>query len=370
MKTRSIRRVHLHPYSAPLTQPFRIAIGELREAQGVFVRLETDDGLEGLGEAAPLPAINDETQGTCLAIGKELGRVLVGRDPVSVATRVAELDAAIPHNPCIKAAFDMALWDLLGKITQLPVYRLLGGDSREIETDETVSIAPLEQMREAAESVSRRGYRAIKLKVGAASLEDDVAKVSAIRAAVGDGVRLRIDANQAWDVPTAIAALRVLAEFGVEFCRTARPPDNLEALRAVRRASPIPIMADEAVFSARDALRVIHQDAADFINIKLMKCGGITEAVRIGHLARSAGMRCMVGCMIESRVAISAGVHFAAADPTVAFTDLDGHQFFQNDPTTGGFQQQDWRITLTDEPGLGIDLRPDFAKTLERVSID
>lgn len=370
MESPSIRRVHLHPFHIPLSTPLRIAIGEVWASAGVLVRIEVNEELVGLGEAAPLPVINGETQGSCLAIGRELAPRLIGRDPRAVATRIRELDQVVPGNACIKAAFDMALWDLQGKMAGMPVYRLLGGDVAEVPTDQTVSIGSLEQMTQRAVRVRDAGFGAVKLKVGGPRVEDDVAKVAAVREAIGPAMDLRVDANQGWDVPTAVRALRAMEPYRIQFAEQPVARHDLEGLRAVRRAVSIPVMADESVFRATDALRLARMDAVDHLNIKLMKSGGITEAVRIGDVARAAGLRCMVGCMVESRIAIAAAAHFAAACDVVTFADLDGYKDFEDDPVVGGPQEKGGRLQLPPRPGLGVSLRSGFLRELETFTIE
>ncbi len=208
----------------------------------------------------------------------------------------------------------------------------------------------------------------MKIKLGT-TVVADVARVAAIRKAVGAGVILRIDANQGWDSPTAIAALCALAPFQVEYCEQPVPCWDMSGLKKVRDASPIPIAADESLFSPHDAISLARAGACDYFNIKLAKSGGIHNAVKIDAIAEAAGIRCMLGCMFETRLALTAAAHLAAAHPNIVFLDLDSAFYLAEDPVLGGLTFDRDAIRLPGEPGLGAEVKPDFLASLEHVSL-
>ncbi len=361
-----ITGVEIYLFDIPLLQPFRIAIGEMKAATDLFVRILTDGGLTGVGEACPFPPITGETQETNAAAAKAIRGLIVGRDPLAIESLVRDIGPIVHSNPSAVAAFDMALFDLLGKAANLPVFRLLGGDKASFETDITVGLDEPFVMAKRAAGYVAQGYKTIKVKVGE-GIEIDVERMQAVRNAVGAAVGLRIDANQGWTPPHAIAALKRMAELKIQFCEQPVVASDHIGLKTVRDASPIPIMADEACFLPPDALALIRAEACDFLNIKLMKAGGILNSVRIAHLADAANMRCMVGCMLESRVALTAAAHVVASQGNIVYADLDGNSEHVQDPVLGGVKVEAGIMTLPETPGLGCDVEPGYLKGLRKI---
>lgn len=356
--------VDVYRLTIPLKRPFAIALGRIERAENILVRVRAGDGTYGLGEGSPLRYVTGEMQATAWEAARALAPLLVGKDPLAVEARLAELDRFLSHNPTVKSAFDMALYDLAGKQAGLPLYALLGGEKRAFWTDDTIGINPPETMAEAALDVVRRGFPAVKAKLGT-DRAGDVARIRAIREALGGEVPIRIDANQGWDEVTAIHVLRELAPFGIEYCEQPVAAWNTEALRRVRAASPIPIMADESLFDHHDAYRLASLGACDLFNIKLAKCGGIHTALKIDAVAQAAGIRCMLGCMWETRLALSAMAHLVSARPNIVFADLDGHTGHAEDPIRGGIRYEGGLIHLPDTPGHGADIDPGWLERLE-----
>ncbi len=355
--------VELFPYALESKQVTRIALGQVA-AEGVFVRLRTGDGLVGWGEASPYAPITAETQATCVMMGKRLAQVIRDRNVFDLARLVTDMDAVTTGNPSIKAAFEIAVWDLCGKLTGQPVCHLLGQYRDSFETDRTVYLGEPPSMAEKAKEIVREGYKAVKVKVGQ-SPELDVARVRAIRAAIGERVRIRIDANQGWTRDTALKVLRSLEGLDIEFCEQPVASSDWEGLRQVSEHSPIPVMADESVHSPSDAIECVRRAAANLINIKLMKSGGILTSMRIAAIAEAANLQCMLGSMVETRLALTAAAHVVAAQKCVVYADLDTFTEHKIDPVVGGMQVKDGLVTLPGTPGLGVDVDPDFLKTLK-----
>lgn len=351
-----ITEIHLHPLTVPLIEPFVISFGPITHARNVVVRVHTEDGLVGTGEASPFPTLVGETQETALAIGRDLAKLWIGEDALALHERLTQIERAVPGHATIKSAFDLALHDLAGKAANLPLYRLLGGaPPAPFFTDMTVSLAKPDVMVEQATRFLEDGFPQLKLKLGGDPALD-VERVRAVRAAIGDGVPLRVDANQGWDVSGALHALRGIAPLSVDYCEEPVPRWNHEGLTRVAERSPVPIMADESVFDHRDALRIARAGAVELVNIKLSKSGGIANALRICSIAEAAGMRCQVGCMAETRHALTALVHLAAARPVIAHHDLDSSLMQAEDPVVGGIQYHgkgEWRVG--DAPGIGAE---------------
>lgn len=355
-----IRRVHIHRFSIPLRAPFRIAIGELREAPEVLLRLECEDGSIGLGEAGPFPVLTGETQNTTYALAHELAPLCIGRDPREIDALVRDLGAAAPGNPSLLAAFDIALHDLAARSANMPLWRYLGGRGVPLETDQTVPMSDAENMISQARAAIERGFRALKIKIGGPDLDADLDIISKIRAAIGPTVALRLDANQGWDVPRARIALRALESAKPQFVEQPVARGDRRGLRELRTSSRVPLMADESCFDAADAIELVRLEAADYWNIKLMKAGGIRAALRALRVAEAAQVRCMVGCMLESKIAITAAAAVAAASSAVAFCDLDGFTFHSIDPCEGGVRPAGGLLHLSEDPGLGVRVDPKF----------
>ncbi len=262
----------------------------------------------------------------------------------------------------------MALADWVGKRLDTPLFALLGGSPRPLITDITLGIASPEQMAGEARTWIQQGFASLKIKLGT-TIAQDVARVSAIRQAIGQEVILRIDANQGWDCPTAIMALNSLAAYNIEYCEQPVASWDLAGMKKVRSASPIPIAADESLFDHHDAYNLARQGSCDYFNIKLAKSGGLQNALKINAIAEAAGIRCMIGCMFETRLALTAAAHLAAARPNIAFLDLDSAFYLADDPVSGGITIQGESIRLPESPGLGADINPGILSRLEHVVI-
>lgn len=361
-----IKDIEIYYFDIPLTQPFRIAIGTVTAANDVLIRIITDSGLIGLGEASPFLPITGETQETNITAARHLRDMLIGRDALAIESHLKEMKPFMHTNPSIVAAFDMAFYDLLGKVAGLPLFRLLGGDRTDLETDITVDLDEPQVMAKRAKEFVERGFRTIKVKVGQ-SPQLDEARISAIRESIGEGPAIRIDANQGWTVPQAIEALRRLEKYRLEFCEQPVLASDIDGLKIVREESPIPIMADESLFLPTDALKLIKAGACDYFNIKIMKAAGLSNSIRIAHIAEAANIKCMLGCMVESRLALTAAAHIMAAQPNIIFADLDGFTSHTIDPIIGGMKLNGGKITLPETPGLGCDVDPAFLKKLRRI---
>jgi L-Ala-D/L-Glu epimerase len=365
----TITRTDIYKFSIPM-HPFTIATGTMSSAQNIFIRLHTDTGFYGVGECSAFPMIVGETQATCFEMAKDFAAIWKGKDAVNIEARMAELHAATAFNCTIKSAFDMALYDLAAKAAHQPLYQFLGGTkNKELETDITVGIGSPALMAGQAAAFVQKGFRIIKVKLGKDPAED-VERIRRIRAAVGPLTSLRIDANQGWDMDGAVFALQQLGPFNIQFCEQPMRHWNDHHLPALRKLSPIKIMADESVFDHHDAERLIAARACDYVNIKFSKSGGILEATLINEVCEKNNIPCMMGGMLESRIALSAFAHFAMAHNNVIFNDMDtcmlGHQL---DPVTGGVQYNGYYVELPDNPGIGADADPAFLEQLEMVTV-
>ena len=364
-----ITHIEIYRFSIPM-EPFVIATGTMHFAQNVLIRIYTDKGIHGVGECSAFPMIVGETQDTCIAMAKDFAKIWLGKNPIEIPERMQDLLAYADHNATIKSAFDMALFDIAAKNAGLPLYQFLGGHKREIETDMTIGIDSPEGMALTAKKYQANGCNIIKVKLGK-EVHQDIERVKQIRAAVGDKMILRLDANQGWSFDDALYALGALADQNIEFCEQPMRTWYDDQLPELALNSPIKIMADESCYHHHDARRLINSKACEYLNIKFAKSGGILEAQKIHEEALQKGVKCMIGSMLESRIALSANLHFALASPNVIFFDLDtcllGHLV---DPVIGGLTYDGYFLTVPDTIGIGADADETFLKQCESWLID
>jgi L-Ala-D/L-Glu epimerase len=364
----TILKIDIYKLSIPM-HPFTIATGTMDHAQNILLHVHTDAGYYGVGECSAFPMIVGETQATCFEMAKDFAALWRGNDPLDIDARMQQIHEFTAFNATIKSAFDMALHDLAAKAAGQPLYRYLRGNNKTIETDLTIGIDTPEKMAQKAIQFKADGVRMIKIKLGKNGPED-VERVRLIRAAVGETIILRIDANQGWSFDTAKEALQQMEPLNIQFCEQPMRHYNDHLLPELRRLSPVKLMADESVFDHHDAQRLITAGACDYVNIKLAKSGGILEAKKINAVCEKRHIPCMMGGMLESRVALTAFAHFALAHDNIRFHDMDtcllGHKI---DPVTGGVRFNGYFLETPDTPGLGADIDPAFLQLCERATI-
>ena len=351
-----ITEVRLAKISVPLRVPFKTALRTVNSVEDVIVEIRTDVGALGYGEAPPTGVITGDTTGAIIgAIQDHIAKNIIGMEIDNLEDVLQKIQKSIVHNSSAKAAVDMAVWDLYGQLYKIPVYKLLGGARKQIVTDITISVNEPEQMAHDAIDAIKRGYDCLKVKVGA-NPDLDVARLAAVRKAVGDDVLIRIDANQAWSPKQAVRILNQMQEKGLKLELVEQPVKaaDIEGLKFVTENSYVPVLADESVFSPEDAMKIMQNHAADYVNIKLMKCGGLYNALKIISAAEVYGIECMLGCMLEAKVSVNAAVHLACAKKIITKIDLDGPVLCSEDPIIGGAVFNEKDITVSDEPGLGI----------------
>jgi len=363
-----ITRTEIYKFSI-LMHPFAIATGTMHAAQNIFIRIHTDAGFYGVGECSAFPMIVGETQATCFEMAKDFAHLWKGKNALAIDERTNELHSFTAFNSTIKSAFEMALFDIAAKNANQPLYKFLGGNKKEIETDLTIGIGSAEKMAQTAIDFKNKGVRIIKIKLGKNG-SDDIERVKQIRNAIGDEIILRIDANQGWDFETAVKVLQEINKYNIQFCEQPMRSWNDERLPELRKLSPIKIMADESVFDHHDAERLIKANACDYVNIKFAKSGGILEAKKINAVCEEKNISCMMGGMLESRVALTAFAHFALAHDNIIFYDMDtcmlGHKA---DPVIDGVKYNGYHLEMPDAIGIGADADNDFLQNCEKVII-
>ena len=350
MKIRKIEYIHVQ---SQRKEPFIIATGTSNIAHNIIVKVITDEDT-GLGNACP-NSVTGETHETIKMALKIFSDELTGEDADNINEINKIMDEKLERNPAAKAGVDLALYDLMGKIKCQPVFEILGKKKDRMLTDMTIGIMGTKDTVKHAIHHQDQGFRALKIKIGL-DKDKDVERIKAVREAVGEDMIIRVDANQGYDVKTAIEVLSKIEPYNIEQVEQPVKWDDLIGLKEVAENSPIPITADEAVKTKEDAQMVIEYNAADKMNIKLMKCGGLTKALEINKIAEENKIPTMIGCMSENRISIAAGLHFALSQENVKYADLDSYFSLLDDKTHGGFSFEEGFLIPNKNPGFGVEI--------------
>jgi len=351
-----IKDIHVGEIKVSLKKTFKTALRELDVLENVIVRIETDTDHVGYGEGAITPVITGDTTGSIKwAIMELIKPNIIGLEIKNIEEIMYRINKSLVGNSNAKAAVDMAVYDLYGQLHKAPVYELLGGYRNKITTDITISVNSPEEMAEDSILAVKKGYETLKVKVGK-DWELDITRLKAIREAVGPNIRIRIDANQGWTPKEAVKVLTNMEDLGLNIELVEQPvyAKDIKGLKFVTDNVSIPVLADESVFSPEDAINIIENRAADMVNIKLMKTGGIYNALKICNIAEVYGIECMLGCMMESKIGLTAASHLAGGKKVITKFDLDSPNLLAEDPIKGGVVYDEYNIRLNNSDGLGF----------------
>ena len=351
-----IREIKIGKVSIPLKKPFKTALRQVNSAEDIIIKVIADTGEVGYGNAPPTAVITGDSQHSIVAaIRDTIGPQIIGMDIDNLEKIMTTLDVSMVHNNSAKAALDIAVYDLFGQLHGLPLYQLFGGYRNVMTTDLTISVnEPEEMVRDSIEAVAE-GYTALKLKVGTdAAL--DIKRVQAIRAAVGYDIKIRLDANQGWNPKEAVRTIRKFEDLGLDIELIEQPVQarDFTGLKYVTDHVETDIMADESAFGPYEVFQLLSTKACDLINIKLMKAGGLHNAIKIASFAETVGIQCMMGCMLESKVGITAAASIAGGKKIISMADLDAAVLLAEDPVVGGVSFYKNQLIIPSIPGLGI----------------
>lgn len=353
-----ITGIEIGKLRVPLHTPFKTALRTVEHMEDVVVVLHTDTGHRGFGSAPATAVITGETHGSIIeAIRTVIMPAIEGESVQNLNHIVDLIQGSMFTNYSAKAAMEVAVYDLFAQSFDAPLYKILGGGEPVLSTDITISVDYIDKMVKDAVDAVDRGFDTLKIKVGK-DLSLDVERVKAIYAAVSDRALLRLDANQGWTSKQTVSALRELESSGVELEFIEQPVrgDDVEGMKYVTERVSTPVMADESTFGPREVIDLIQMRGADIINIKLMKTGGISNAIKIADIATVYDVKCMMGCMLETSIGVSAAAHVAVAKShSITRVDLDAPSLGSVNPVIGGVTFDGPEIRISDAPGLGIE---------------
>ena len=348
-----IKEVDYFRLDMPLAVPYTIAYETVSHASNIILKLLTDTGITGWGCAAPdITVTGERPEDVIRSLDDVIKDMLKGRNPFRIARITSDLKKALPQASSAMAMVDMALHDTMARKAELPLYQLLGGFRNAIPTSITIGILPLGETLEQAKKHLTDGFTILKLK-GGLNLSEDIEKVLKLREQFGKDFILRFDANQGFSFEESVTFIDRIKSADLEIIEQPTSQKKDERLGQVTQAVSVPVMADESIKTLKDAFRLASNERIDMINIKLMKMGGIFESQHINSVAKAAGLEVMIGCLDESALGISAGLHFALSRANIEFADLDGHLDLLDDPFSGLFHLDNGVLTPSDTPGLG-----------------
>ncbi|MBA1420642.1 MAG: dipeptide epimerase [Epsilonproteobacteria bacterium] len=351
-----IKNIHTQPLKAPLKNPFITSLRRVDALEDLIVIIECDDGTVGYGEGAPTPQITGETMGSMVACIEFIKPHIIGREIEEFKLILKNIHSLILKNNTAKSALEIALYDLKAKSQKLPLYRMLGGTQTKFSTDITISMGEIDKMIADCHNAVVLGYDTLKIKIGD-NPQKDVERVCAIHDALDTNIKLRLDANQGWTAKESVELLHALEKQDIiaEFIEQPVAADDIEGLKYIKERVQTPLLADESIFSVKDARKLLEMQAIDYVNIKLAKTAGITQALELADLSKSFGVKCMIGCMLEGPISVVAGVHVASAKADIiTMLDLDAVSLLASHPVTTNIQFDESTITLSDDIGLGV----------------
>jgi L-Ala-D/L-Glu epimerase len=353
-------------YNLHLNGDFKISREVMSSYQPrVFVKIETKDGVFGLGEAAPLPFFNGEqTSSIKKVIDDVFAPKLIGESVLDTRKTINKLTNLLPYNHTAKSAVETAIWDLAGKLLNLPVYQLLGGKVRnEIKSAYVLGIKDLEDMIEEGRAAIESGYETLKVKL-TGNVNQDEEIIKQIRLRLPDRVKIRVDANAAYSLKDALQAVKRFVPYSLEYIEQPCGARNIEDLKTIKEHSEIPIAADESILSIDDALRLIKYRAADHFIIKLIKVGGLSPSLQIAQLASLEGIKCTIVSPIETMIGTATGIHLGMViDDDTVDHELIVSSFIKEDPAEGHIVTGN-KIRINAENGLGIKLKKNIFQSI------
>ncbi len=353
-----IKKIDIKLINTPLKRAFVTSLRRVTHLESIIVEICDENEICGFGETAAAFEVTGESKRSIIEAIEFISSVLLDRDIDSIDEAVSMINDIPVANNSAKAALEIALYDIFLKNKKEPLYKFLGGIKTDIKTGITISLNEEKSMVSDALDAQNRGFKSLKIKLGN-NVEEDIKRVMVISNALGKDISLRLDANQGWSVKESIKFLKALEkeDINIEFIEQPVEKNDIMGLKTIKKYTNIPVLADESAFSLEDVQNILENEAADYINIKLDKCGGISKALEIADFCKSYEVKCMMGCMLEGPVSIAAAAHVAAArQDTITMVDLDAVILLKYDYTHGSTIFDESDIFLSDSYGLGVEL--------------
>ncbi|QNO13746.1 dipeptide epimerase [Alkalicella caledoniensis] len=360
-----ITKVDIYPIRLPLIKPFVIAYDSYPNMPSIIIKIHTDNGKVGYGESVPDEHVTGESFFSTIALLKNnIIPKVIGLNPFDIEKIHQIMDKTVKNAPAAKAAIDIACYDIMGKASKQPLYNLIGGRYWDyLEIPHVLSIGEAKEMACEAKKAVENGFTTVKVKVGDSDLCKDIDRIVSIRQAVGRKIKLRIDANQGWvNSANALTVLKDIEDCNIDWIEQPILADDIRGHARIRQQIKIPLMIDEGLHGSKEMLEIINTEAADMINIKLMKCGGIYPALKLVHQAKMANMYCQVGSMVESCIASLAGAHLSLAQSNIISNEMVGPLMFSKD--LGKTDYQGNKLYLSKSPGLGVEINEEVLSKL------
>ena len=358
MSNMKIKQLEIFAIDLPLIEPFIVSYDTYPSMPSIIVKLTTECGLIGWGESVPDDHVTGETfEGTFSVLAHRLAPPLIGQNPMEFEKIHDLLNSLVKDAPAAKAAIDIACHDVSAKKLGVPVYQLIGGRYHEkFRITHVLSIAEPEEMARVAVEKVAEGYTSFKMKVGR-DVASDVKRINAVRQAVGEEIAIRVDVNQGWQSSSnTLQALAQLQHANIDWLEQPVLANDIDAMVEIKSKTTVPLMIDEGLCGVRDMREIIAKRAADKVNIKLMKCGGIYPASKLAAMAEMAGIECQIGSMLESSIGSAAGFHVAFAKKIITSVELTGPLKFSQDIGDLRPSYQIPFIVLNDKAGLGVEI--------------
>lgn len=361
-----IKEIKIYAINLPLIEPFIVSYDTYPSMPSIIVKMVTDCGMVGWGESVPDDHVTGETfEGTYAVIKERLAPAIIGLNPTEIGKIHDIMDSLVKNAPAAKAAIDIACYDLVGKYLNVPVYDLIGGRYHEkFPITHVLSIGTPDKMAEQAAQKVAEGYTSFKMKVGR-DIASDVARIRAVREAIGEKIAIRVDVNQGWQSSTnTLQAAKQLESLNIDWLEQPVVADDIDAMVEVKSKTVIPLMIDEGLCGLRDMREIIAKRAAHKVNIKLMKCGGIYRANQLAHIAEMAGIDCQVGSMLESSIGSAAGFHVAFSKKVITSVELTGPLKFSKEIGDLKSSYHIPYIELGTKSGLGVTVDEQVLQSL------
>ncbi len=346
-----IKNIQISNLKIELKKPFITALRRVDAIDDIIIKIHTDTSLVGYGEACAVTAITGTTNEIILNELKEIVFPLLIEQELDLSL-LDKLHASELHSET-KACIDIALYDLLAKQKNLALFRYLGANTNELKTDLSISVAKQEQMLIETKKALKAGFSLLKIKLDG-DVSTNIKRLNAINIVLPKNVKLRLDPNQTLDLQGCLKMLSCVTTHNIECIEQPFKADNLKEMKHLKEKNIVPVLADESIFSVKDAHTILKNEYADMLNIKLMKSGGIHEAIKISSLAKQYHKTCMIGSMLEGPISLLAAAHFALSQD-ISMADLDSPLYLKEHPLLEAFHMKKDTIKLNEEFGLGLD---------------